>query len=60
VEGALGKKAEIERLPDQPGDVPQTYADISKARRVLGYEPKVPFEEGLRAFVEWLRDGGRR
>jgi len=56
IEDATGKKATIERLPDQPGDVPVTYADISKARRLLGYEPKVPIERGVRAFVEWLRE----
>lgn len=58
VEEALGTKAEIDRRPDQPGDVPVTYADISKARRLLGYEPKFPFAEGLKAFVQWFREGG--
>lgn len=58
LEDALGKKAQIERLPTQPGDVPVTYADISKAQRLLGYEPKVPIEQGLAAFVEWLREKG--
>ena len=55
LEDALGKKAQIERLPDQPGDVPLTYADISKARRLLGYEPETPIERGISEFVEWLR-----
>ena len=55
LEDALGKQAQIDRLPDQPGDVPLTYADISKARRLLGYEPKTPIEQGIREFVEWLR-----
>jgi len=45
----------IERLPDQPGDVPITYADVTKAARVLGYSPKVPIREGLRRFVAWYR-----
>jgi len=54
IETALGKKARIERLPDQPGDVPLTCADISKARRLLGYEPRVPIEAGIRQYVEWL------
>ena len=45
----------IERLPDQPGDVPITYADVTKAARVLGYSPKVPIREGLRRFVSWYR-----
>jgi UDP-glucuronate 4-epimerase len=55
LEENLGCKAQIERLPDQPGDVPVTYADISKSRRVLGYDPQVPVDEGIRRFVQWLR-----
>ena len=55
IEENLGKKARIRWLPDQPGDVPLTYADISKARRMLGYNPQVPIEEGIRRFVEWYR-----
>ncbi len=55
IEGALGKKAQVDRLPPQPGDVPQTYADISKARRLLGYNPQVGVEEGIRRFVSWFR-----
>lgn len=43
----------IEYLPDQPGDVPITYADVGKAGRLLGYSPKVPIREGLRRFVSW-------
>jgi UDP-glucuronate 4-epimerase len=58
IEKALGKKAAIEELPDQPGDVPITYADISKARRLLGYDPKVGIEEGVKRFVQWFRDKG--
>lgn len=46
----------IEYLPDQPGDVPITYADVSKAARMLGYSPKVPIREGLRRFVDWYRN----
>ncbi|MEM7357281.1 MAG: epimerase, partial [Acidobacteriota bacterium] len=45
----------IEYLPDQPGDVPITYADVSKAGSMLGYSPKVPIREGLRRFVAWYR-----
>lgn len=52
---ALGKTPRINRLPEQPGDVRQTYADISRATRELGYEPKTPFAEGLRQFVAWFR-----
>ena len=55
---AMGQRPEIERLPDQPGDVPITYADISKARRLLGYEPGTEFEEGIRRFVKWFREMG--
>jgi len=54
LEENLGKKALIEPLPDQPGDVPATYADVTKARRLLGYDPRVPIEEGIRRFVQWL------
>jgi UDP-glucuronate 4-epimerase len=55
IEKALGKKAIIERLPQQPGDVNITYADVSKAVSKLGYAPRTPLEEGLKKFVEWFR-----
>ena len=55
IEEALGKKANIEMLKWQPGDVSTTYADISKAREMLGYQPKVKMEEGIRRFVEWYK-----
>lgn len=55
IERALGKPARIEQLPDQPGDVPVTYADISKARTMLGYRPTTPVAEGVTRFVEWFR-----
>jgi UDP-glucuronate 4-epimerase len=54
LEGALGKKAMIDRQPLQPGDVPLTFADISKAREKLGYDPKVKFERGIKLFTEWF------
>jgi UDP-glucuronate 4-epimerase len=54
IEAALGKKALIERKPDQPGDVPQTWADISKSALRLGYSPKVRIEEGIPLFVDWF------
>ncbi|MBV8843538.1 MAG: GDP-mannose 4,6-dehydratase [Bryobacterales bacterium] len=54
IETATARKAIIRRLPDQPGDVPITYADVSKAGRLLGYAPKTPFEQGIREFVDWL------
>ena len=47
-------EAAIDRLPDQAGDVPQTWANIEKAKRLLGYEPRTPFADGLRHFAEWM------
>ena len=58
LEKELDTHAIIDRQPPQPGDVPQTYADISKARALLGYQPKTQIEEGLRRFVEWFRMSG--
>jgi len=55
LEAALGRKGIVERQPPQPGDVPITYADISKARARLGYKPQVKIEEGIRLFVDWFR-----
>ncbi|MEY2584952.1 MAG: UDP-glucuronate 4-epimerase, partial [Verrucomicrobiota bacterium] len=55
IESALGKKAKINQLPEQPGDVPLTCADISKARKLLGYNPTTPLSAGLPKFVEWFR-----
>jgi UDP-glucuronate 4-epimerase len=55
LESALGKKAIIERHPAQPGDVPRTCADISKARALLDYNPRVKIEEGISQFVDWFR-----
>lgn len=52
----LNKEARIERLPIQPGDVPITYADITRAQRELGYQPRVNVEEGVRQFVEWFKE----
>ena len=52
---ALGREPEIHQLPDQPGDVPRTFAEVSRARGDLGYEPQVSLVEGLRRFVAWLR-----
>jgi len=54
IEQTLGKSAEIRPLPDQPGDVPRTYADVSKAKELLGYQPQVTLEEGIRRYVEWV------
>jgi UDP-glucuronate 4-epimerase len=55
VEELVGKKAHVVQLPMQPGDVPRTWADISKARRLLGYDPQTPFEKGMKHFVAWYR-----
>ena len=54
IEKALGKKAKINQLPEQPGDVPLTCADISKARKLLGYNPTTQLSEGLPHFIEWF------
>ncbi len=53
IEENLGKKAKIDQQPDQPGDVPLTFADISRARERLGYDPQVKVQEGVRRFVDW-------
>jgi UDP-glucuronate 4-epimerase len=58
LQGAMGQRARIERLAEQPGDVPQTWADISKAQRLLGYAPRTPFAEGIRRFLEWFEAAG--
>ena len=55
IEGAVGAPASIERLPDQPGDVARTCADITHAKEALGYEPKVTLADGVREFVAWYR-----
>jgi UDP-glucuronate 4-epimerase len=53
IERALGKKAQIERLPEQQGDMPLTAADITKARTLLGYDPRTQIRKGIPKFVEW-------
>jgi UDP-glucuronate 4-epimerase len=55
LEKTLDCQAIIDRQPPQPGDVPQTFADISKARQLLGYNPQTHIEEGIKRFVEWFR-----
>ena len=54
LERVLGCRANVERLADQPGDVPQTWANIDKARALLGYQPQTRLEDGLRKFAHWL------
>ena len=56
LERALGVEARVERHPEQPGDVPQTWADLTKARRLLGYDPQTGIDDGLARFAAWLRD----
>ncbi len=56
LETLLGKKAQIELLPPQPTEMVETCADLAKIRAAVGYEPRVPLEEGLRRFVAWFRE----
>ncbi len=56
IEGAAGKKAKIRQMPIQPGDVTITYADITKSKELLGYDPKTSIDEGIRKFVEWYKN----
>lgn len=60
LEKELDQHAIIDRQPLQPGDVPQTYADISKAKNLLHYNPQTQIEEGIRRFVEWFREASVR
>lgn len=55
ISAELGRPATLDWQPDQPGDVPITYADVSHAKWELGYEPKVPIEEGLQKFCDWFK-----
>lgn len=55
IEAAAGQKAIIERRPDQPGDVPRTFADIARAKAELGYDPQTPVRDGIPRFMTWLR-----
>jgi UDP-glucuronate 4-epimerase len=55
---ALGKKPQVTRLDEQPGDVRQTFADIERASAELGYSPKVPFSVGLAHYISWYREFG--
>jgi UDP-glucuronate 4-epimerase len=59
LEKSLGKKAVITRQPPQPGDVPVTFADVSKARAKLGYNPHTKIEEGIPLFVEWFLNAAK-
>jgi len=56
LEEELGQEAEKKLMPMQPGDVADTAADITKSRKLLGFDPKTPIREGIRKFVAWYRD----
>ncbi len=55
LEGITGKEAKIEYIEKQKGDVRDTYADVGKAKAMLGYSPEIKIEEGLKKEVEWLK-----
>jgi UDP-glucuronate 4-epimerase len=55
LEQCIGRKAELRLLPMQPGDVPDTYADVEALRRDTGYAPSTPLETGAAKFIEWYR-----
>jgi UDP-glucuronate 4-epimerase len=55
LEGGLGKRAVLDRQPDQPGDVPITFADGTRSERELGYLPKIPIEDGIARFCQWFK-----
>jgi UDP-glucuronate 4-epimerase len=54
LESAIGRKAVVHFLPDQPGDMRITHADIGRAKRILGYQPTTPIEVGMRRFIDWF------
>ena len=56
LEDNLGMKAKINFMPIQPGDVPETYADIDNARSILGFNPKTTLKVGVKKFIEWYKD----
>jgi UDP-glucuronate 4-epimerase len=56
IEKEVGRKAILELVPAQPGDVPETYADVEALRLATGFEPATPIEEGVKRFVDWYRD----
>ena len=56
IEEELGQEAEKEMMPLQPGDVPETVADIQRSRECLGFSPSTPLRAGIRAFLMWYRD----
>ena len=60
IELHLGKKAIIERLPEQPGDVKQTFANIQKARNEINYNPKIEFNKGIELFIDWYKSNKKK
>ena len=56
IEKVLNKKAKIKYLPMQPGDVDKTYADISKAKELISYQPKTSFVSGIEQFFNWYKE----
>ena len=56
LENAIGRNARLEFQPDQPGDVPRTFADTRKARALLGFEPRTRFEDGVQKFIQWFQE----
>ncbi|MGB6428861.1 MAG: NAD-dependent epimerase/dehydratase family protein, partial [Methyloceanibacter sp.] len=56
IEAAVGRKAELEMLPAQAGDVPETYADVEALKAAVGFEPSTPIKEGVERFVAWYRE----
>ena len=56
ISSELGVEAQLDRQPQQPGDVQRTYASVDKARALLGYDPTTSMEVGIRQFVNWFKD----
>jgi UDP-glucuronate 4-epimerase len=56
IEKEVGRKAKLEMLPAQPGDVPETYADVRALQDAVGFKPATSIEEGVKRFVAWYRD----
>jgi UDP-glucuronate 4-epimerase len=56
IEDAIGRKAELEMLPAQAGDVPETYANIDALKQAVGFKPSTPIAEGIKRFVAWYRE----
>ena len=60
LEERVGRKAVLEHLPLQPGDVPETWADLKKAKSLLGYDPRTDIRSGIQKFVEWYNSKERK